>query len=208
MVFRDPRNRRRCQSHPICAQCVGFGADVAARAWRGTGGCAQAAPRSEQAQRGLLVNNPQVFHSCGNRLEGASRELRRRSRSPIGDVGRADASDDGRIARRRGGRRPSGIRSAVAARLLDARGELGDLVVDRPSLLHELGDLLVRVHDRGVVAVAEELPDLRQREARELTAEVHRDLACGGDGLRTARPVEVVDRELEVVGRRRDDVDR
>src|SRR5690606_5889792 len=73
----------------------------------------------------------------------------------------------------------------VALILLDAGGEFGDLVVDRAALLHELADLLVRIHDGRVIAVAEQLPDLRQREARHLAAQVHRDLARGRDGLRT-----------------------
>jgi hypothetical protein len=46
--------------------------------------------------------------------------------------------------------------------LLDPVGELGDLVVNRPALGHQGADFLVRVHDRGVVAAAELLADLRQ----------------------------------------------
>ena len=61
--------------------------------------------------------------------------------------------------------------------------ELGDLVVDRATLLHELADLLIGVHHRGVVAVAEQLPDFRQREVGELTTQVHRDLTSRCDGL-------------------------
>src|SRR5690606_11347251 len=37
--------------------------------------------------------------------------------------------------------------SGGPAALPDAAGELGDLVVDRAPLLHQLRDLLVRVHD-------------------------------------------------------------
>ena len=43
----------------------------------------------------------------------------------------------------------------------DARGELGDLVVNGAALGHELADLLVGVHHGGVVAAAELLPDFR-----------------------------------------------
>ena len=46
--------------------------------------------------------------------------------------------------------------------LLDPVRQLGHLVVDRAPLGHELADLLVRVHDRGVVPAAELLADLRQ----------------------------------------------
>ena len=43
----------------------------------------------------------------------------------------------------------------------DPVGELGDLVVDRPALRHQLTDLAVGMHDRGVVASSEQLADLR-----------------------------------------------
>ena len=59
-----------------------------------------------------------------------------------------------------------------------------------------------------MVAVAEQLTDLRQRQVRALAAEVHRDLSCGGDRLRAARSVEVVDRQAEVLRRCGDDVGR
>ena len=40
--------------------------------------------------------------------------------------------------------------------------KLGDLVIDRPALGHQLADLSVGVHNRGVVATAEGLANLRQ----------------------------------------------
>src|SRR5699024_12245930 len=64
------------------------------------------------------------------------------------------------------------------------------------------------VHDRLVVAAAEELPDLRKREAGALTAEIHRDLTRLRDRLRATGPVQILDGELEVAGRRLDDVVR
>src|SRR4051812_35112951 len=39
-----------------------------------------------------------------------------------------------------------------AGLVADPVGQLGDLVVDRPALGHQLADLAVGVHDRGVVA--------------------------------------------------------
>jgi hypothetical protein len=42
-----------------------------------------------------------------------------------------------------------------ACRLFDAACELSDLVVNGPPLFHELAYFLVRVHDCGVVSVAE-----------------------------------------------------
>ncbi|MBG9885101.1 hypothetical protein ABE10_00575, partial [Bacillus toyonensis] len=59
-----------------------------------------------------------------------------------------------------------------------------------------------------MVAVAEQLPDLREREVRPLTAQVHRDLTRRRDLLGSAGAVEVVDRELEVAGGGGDDVGR
>ena len=44
---------------------------------------------------------------------------------------------------------------------LDAAGQLGHLVVDAHPLGHLRPDLAVGVHDGGVVAAAEGLPDLR-----------------------------------------------
>ena len=55
----------------------------------------------------------------------------------------------------------------------DARGELGDLVVDRPPFTHQLADLAIGVHDRRVVAAAEGLADLGQRQLGQLAAQIH-----------------------------------
>ena len=48
----------------------------------------------------------------------------------------------------------------LAGLVADPVGQLGDLVVDRTALGHQLTDLAVGVHDRGVVAPPEELADL------------------------------------------------
>lgn len=55
----------------------------------------------------------------------------------------------------------AGVRPSPSA-VLDAVGELGDLVVDRAALGHQRADLAVGVHDRRVVAAAELGTDLRQ----------------------------------------------
>src|SRR5699024_4673038 len=82
-------------------------------------------------------------------------------------------SDKNRSAARGRRRRSCGTRPAEApaaitaagslpgrgARALDAGRELGDLVEDRPTLLHQLADLLVGVHHRGVIAPAELVAD-------------------------------------------------
>ena len=71
----------------------------------------------------------------------------------------------------------------VAVILFDAVCQFRHLVVDGSAFLHEFADLLVGVHHRGVVAVAEQLADLGQRQIGELAAQVHGDLSGGGDGL-------------------------
>src|SRR5690606_33876037 len=89
--------------------------------------------------------------------------------------------ESGRFARSEGVvGAPSRAGESAALLLLDPARELGDLVVGRAALGHLPGDLLVRVHHRGVVAAAELLPDLRQGEIAQLSAEVHGDLT-GGD---------------------------
>lgn len=46
--------------------------------------------------------------------------------------------------------------------LTDASRKFAHLVKDRTVTGHELGDLSVGIHHRGVIAIAEELADLRQ----------------------------------------------
>ena len=54
-----------------------------------------------------------------------------------------------------------GVADTTSAGLVtDAVGQLGDLVVDRPALRHQMADLTVGVHDRRVVAATELLADL------------------------------------------------
>ena len=48
--------------------------------------------------------------------------------------------------------------------LLNSGGELVDLVIDRTALSHQLTDLAVGMHNRGVVTPAECLADLWKRE--------------------------------------------
>src|SRR5664280_3410495 len=76
---------------------------------------------------------------------------------------------------------PCGRTPAALARLVaDSVGQLSDLVVGRAAFAHQLTDLALSVHDRGVVAPAEQLADLGQGQLGELATEVHRDLP-GGD---------------------------
>src|SRR5690606_17312576 len=100
------------------------------------------------------------------------------------------------------------VESLVPVILLDSAREFGHLVVDRATLLHELRDLLVRVHDCRVIPVAEELADLRQRKIRQLATQIHRNVPRRRDRLGARRAVKIVDRELEVLRGLIDDVDR
>lgn len=55
-----------------------------------------------------------------------------------------------------------GAVTPLLSAVLDAVGQLGDLVVDGAALGHQRADLAVGVHDGGVVAAAELSPDLGQ----------------------------------------------
>src|SRR5665648_925117 len=77
-------------------------------------------------------------------------------------------------------------------------GQLGDLVIGCTAFAHQLTDLAVGVHDRGVVAPPEQLTDLGQGQLRELTAEVHRDLPGGDQDSRARRATEILHGEAEV----------
>src|SRR5438046_1111817 len=91
-------------------------------------------------------------------------------------------------------------RRSVPGALLDPRRELLDLFEGLAALGDLVTDLLVGVHDRGVVAAAEGLPDAREGQVGQLAAEVHGDLARLGVRLRLPRPAELVDRDAEELG--------
>src|SRR5699024_7411437 len=99
------------------------------------------------------------------------------------------------------------FRSAArtGAGALDLCRELGDLVEDRATFLHELADLLVRMHHGGVVAAAELLTDPDQRHIGEFAAQIHRDLARRDQPPRASGAHNLFDRQAEVGGRLGDD---
>src|SRR5690242_17162780 len=86
-----------------------------------------------------------------------------------------------------------------SARLLHARCELLDEVVHTPVLAAQARDLRRRVDDRGVVAPAELLADLRQRGIGELAREIHRHLAWIDDVLRPAIARQLVHLDAEAL---------
>jgi len=94
--------------------------------------------------------------------------------------------------------------SARSGLLLDAVGQLGDLRVDRPAFGHQGADFPVGVDDRGVVAAAELLADLGQRQVGELAAQVHGDVPGGDEHPGPRGPAQVlqVDRLAVQAGER------
>ncbi len=109
---------------------------------RRSGGCRAALP-------GVWGGAPGGVGGAGTRVgrsRRGSRNVRGKRKAPAG------ACPGGALA---------GVRPSPSA-VLDAVGELGDLVVDRAALGHQRADLAVGVHDRRVVAAAELGADLRQ----------------------------------------------
>ncbi len=68
--------------------------------------------------------------------------------------------------------------------------EVGDLFVDLASLPHELGDLLVGVHDGGVVAITKDVGDGRIAVVGKAAEEVHSRLPGGHEGTAPAGATE------------------
>src|SRR5262245_44523741 len=84
-------------------------------------------------------------------------------------------------------------------RLLDPSCEFLHPVVHRPVLADDTRDLRGRVDDRGVVAAAELLANLRQRGVCELAREIHRDLPGIDDVLGTAVTCQLAERHREAL---------
>ena len=68
--------------------------------------------------------------------------------------------------------------SSLIAALLEARGQLGHVVVNFRLFLHIIADAGIRVHDRGVIAAAEHFADIDQAHAGHLTGKIHGDLTA------------------------------
>src|SRR5581483_7400050 len=127
---------------------------------------------------------PQFIHRVVNRCVLAGKEL-----FASFALGGCSSGSGGRG--RRGGLR-------LASLLLDPVRQLANLVVDAAALGHQLADLAISVHDRRMVTVPELLADLREREIRELAAQVHGDLPRRHQDPAAAATAQVVDREAEV----------
>src|SRR5215203_677879 len=93
------------------------------------------------------------------------------------------------------------MRPSALGALADSGGEFLDVIEDLATFGHLAANLLLGIHHRGVIA-AERLADLGQRQIGELAAEVHRDLAGLSQGPRLARPPQLLDGGLEVLGGR------
>ena len=61
--------------------------------------------------------------------------------------------------------------------------DLGDLVIEASALFHEVSDLLIGIHDGGVVAVPKELADFGKRQVGLLTDQIHGNLPSLGHRL-------------------------
>src|SRR6478752_8499074 len=70
----------------------------------------------------------------------------------------------------------SGECTSVPTAVAYTRGQLLDVIVGLPALGEFQPDLLGCMHDGRVVPATECLPDLGQRQVRQLTAQVHGDL--------------------------------
>ena len=121
----------------------------------------------------LLVSYPRATHTTGRVFRPPSTRLRSQNWG-LADAARRITQPSGKsrglcdeLAERESGRgRPP----------LDPCGEFLDVIVDLTPFLHLLGDLLLGVHDRRMVAV-ESVTDLGQREISQFPAQVHGDLA-------------------------------
>ena len=67
--------------------------------------------------------------------------------------------------------------------LFDPVQDLGDLVIEASALFHEVGDLLIGIHNSGVVAVSKQLADFWQGKVGLLTDQIHSNLPGLGHRL-------------------------
>lgn len=61
--------------------------------------------------------------------------------------------------------------------------DFSDLVIKASALFHQIRDLLIGIHNRGVVPVAKKLPDFRKGQVGLLPDQVHGNLPSLGHGL-------------------------
>jgi hypothetical protein len=118
-------------------------------------GCGQIRPGRWTSQvRGLPAGAP------GRATSGVRHPAAAGDRYPQPVHSPGDKATSARTVTDQSGRSVT-VRSLTGA-TLDPGGQLGDLRVRRPALAHQAGDLLHRVHDRGVVLAAEGGADPRQ----------------------------------------------
>ncbi len=97
------------------------------------------------------------------------------------------------------------LSTALAAGIFDSLNDFRHLVVDVASFPHLLTDLLGRIHNCCVVAVAEVHADFRQRQVCQLTADMHGNLSGQGDRLLTSNPGYVIRAQLVILSGGGDD---
>ena len=72
--------------------------------------------------------------------------------------------------------------------LFDPVQDLSDLVIEASALFHKVRDLLVGIHNRGVVAVAKKLANFRKGQVGLLPDQIHGNLPGLGHGLLARGP--------------------
>ena len=75
------------------------------------------------------------------------------------------------------------IHSLSTGLLLYPVQDLGDLVIKAPALFHKVGDLLIGIHNRGVVAVSKQLAYFWQGKVGLLADQIHGNLPSLGNSL-------------------------
>ena len=81
--------------------------------------------------------------------------------------------------------------------LLEAVGELSDLVKDLLTLTHSTLNLATCMHHSGVIAIAEGLADVGERQLGRVAGDVHGDLSGIDERPATAASGELFDVEPE-----------
>ncbi len=75
-----------------------------------------------------------------------------------------------------------------------------DSLQESPVSVHSLGDLVAGVDDRGMVPSTECMTNSRVGRTDDFARQIHRDLACQSDMLRTPLGADLGHREAEMGG--------
>ncbi len=155
-----------------------YGGCARFRVWTVAAGC----PRHPHLTRGFALSTSQRSPWWIGPVYGVC-DKKRRPQGPPWDAVVRDGRKEKRAQRAlqttplNGAQRSEHRQSEAAASLrLDDGDEAADPIAKRFVGIHQVGDLVARIHRGGVVFLAELARDLRQRCAGELPGDVHRDL--------------------------------